>query len=154
MSHDGNIELMTNLFEKHLDDLKSANEVLETEDQRPINQLVDEAEKLAEAEFFNDNAIKNHGEINREISIVNTDRSVCGRISGEIASIYGNKGFQGQINLKFVGAAGQSFGAFLIQGLNVSLIGEANDYVGKGMNGGRIIIYMGVSQIDKISKTN
>ena len=61
MSHDGNTELMTNLFEKHLDDLKSANEVLEIEDQKTIDQLVNEAKELAEAEFFNDNEIKNHG---------------------------------------------------------------------------------------------
>ena len=85
-------------------------------------------------------AIKNHGEVSYTISIVNTDRSVCARISGAIASQHGNKGFQGKVNLIFKGAAGQSFGAFLIQGMNVLLIGEANDYVGKGINGGMICI--------------
>ena len=63
MTHDGNIELMTNLFEKHLDDLISENEVLETEDQRPLNQLETEAKKRAEAEFFNDQELENHGSL-------------------------------------------------------------------------------------------
>ena len=85
-------------------------------------------------------AIDNHGEIIRRIKIVNTDRSVCARISGEIAKLYGNKGFKGKLKLIFHGAAGQSFGAFLIQGMDVLLTGEANDYVGKGINGGRITI--------------
>lgn len=63
MSHDGNTELMLNLFEKHLDDLISENEVLETEDQRPSNQLETEAKKRAEAEFFNDRELENHGSL-------------------------------------------------------------------------------------------
>ena len=63
MSHDGNTELMLNLFEKHLDDLISENEVLETEDQRPLNQLETEAKKRAEAEFFNDQELKNDGSL-------------------------------------------------------------------------------------------
>jgi len=69
MTHDGNIELMTSLFEKHLDDLISANDVLEIEDQRPLNQLETEAKKRAEAEFFNDQELKNHG------SLTNAQRS-------------------------------------------------------------------------------
>ncbi len=85
-------------------------------------------------------AINNHGKENRKLSIKNTDRSVCARISGEIAERHGNEGFQGSLDLTFEGAAGQSFGAFLIKGMNVLLIGEANDYVGKGINGGRISI--------------
>tara|TARA_R100001463_G_scaffold108867_1_gene163404 strand:+ start:403 stop:627 length:225 start_codon:yes stop_codon:yes gene_type:complete len=63
MSHDGNTELMTNLFDNHLDDLISENEVLEIEDQRPLNQLETEAKKRAEAEFFNDQELKNHGSL-------------------------------------------------------------------------------------------
>ncbi len=85
-------------------------------------------------------AIQNHGNASRELNIINTDRSVCGRISGEIASLHGNKGFQGQLNFKFIGSAGQSFGTFLLKGMNLLLVGEANDYVGKGMNGGTITI--------------
>tara|TARA_Y100001968_G_scaffold327174_1_gene371688 strand:- start:853 stop:1977 length:1125 start_codon:yes stop_codon:yes gene_type:complete len=86
------------------------------------------------------NAINNQSYFSKETNIVNTDRSVCARISGEIAERYGNKGFKGEIKVTFNGAAGQSFGAFLIQGMQILLIGEANDYVGKGMNGGEMII--------------
>ncbi len=85
-------------------------------------------------------AIRTQGSISKTISIVNTDRSVCARISGEIAKKHGNKGFKGNLNLRFKGSAGQSFGAFILKGMNVSLIGEANDYVGKGINGGCITI--------------
>lgn len=49
-------------------------------------------------------------------------------------------GFKGQLKLRFTGSAGQSFGAFTVAGMDVLLEGEANDYVGKGMNGGRIVI--------------
>jgi glutamate synthase (ferredoxin) len=65
---------------------------------------------------------------------------VGARIAGEIAERHGNTGFTGSLDLTFEGAAGQSFGAFLLQGMNLRLVGEANDYVGKGMNGGRITL--------------
>nr|YP_010336746.1 ferredoxin-dependent glutamate synthase [Stylonema alsidii]UNJ15152.1 ferredoxin-dependent glutamate synthase [Stylonema alsidii] len=84
--------------------------------------------------------IDNHGEIEKHLKIVNSDRTVGARISGKIAKQYGNYGFKGKINLNFYGSAGQSFGAFLINGLYLRVIGEANDYVGKGINGGEIII--------------
>ncbi|MAR07688.1 MAG: glutamate synthase large subunit [Cyanobium sp. NAT70] len=83
-------------------------------------------------------AIDNHGSICRSLEIINTDRSVGARLAGEIAQRHGNRGFQGQLDLRFRGAAGQSFGAFLVQGMNVRLEGEANDYVCKGMNSGRV----------------
>ena len=83
-------------------------------------------------------AVESHGSLSRTIEIINTDRSVCARLAGEIAQRHGNRGFQGQLDLTFRGAAGQSFGAFLVQGMNVRLEGEANDYVGKGMNSGSI----------------
>jgi glutamate synthase (ferredoxin) len=78
--------------------------------------------------------------VTRTLAIVNTDRSVCARLGGEIAARHGNKGFRGQLNLCFEGAAGQSFAAFLVQGMHVRLLGDANDYVGKGINGGRITV--------------
>ena len=62
------------------------------------------------------------------------------RLAGEIAQRHGNRGFKGQLDLTFRGAAGQSFGAFLVQGMQVRLEGEANDYVGKGMNSGCITL--------------
>ena len=85
-------------------------------------------------------AINTHSKYLLTTSIVNTDRSVCARLAGVIAHKYGNKGFKGNLELIFKGSAGQSFGAFLLQGMNVCLIGEANDYVGKGMNGGNLIL--------------
>ena len=85
-------------------------------------------------------AIEGHGQVARSLAIINTDRSVGARISGEIAARHGNTGFQGQLDLSYEGAAGQSFGAFVLQGMNLRLVGEANDYVGKGINGGRITV--------------
>ena len=85
-------------------------------------------------------AINNQSEIIKQIKIINTNRTVGARISGKIAKLYGNYGFQGKINLTFQGSAGQSYGAFICQGMNFTLLGEANDYVGKGMNGGELII--------------
>jgi len=85
-------------------------------------------------------AIEGQGRLECTLAIVNTDRSVGARIAGEIAARHGNTGFTGQLDLTFEGAAGQSFGAFLLQGMNVLLVGEANDYVGKGINGGRITV--------------
>jgi glutamate synthase (ferredoxin) len=85
-------------------------------------------------------AIEGHGRLARTLAIVNTDRSVCARLGGEIAARHGNRGFNGQLDLRFEGAAGQSFGAFMVQGMNVRLVGEANDYVGKGINGGRLTV--------------
>ncbi len=85
-------------------------------------------------------AVKNHKKFTKDIKIKNTDRSVCAKISGEIAEFFGNNGFKGELNLNFNGHAGQSFGAFLLKGMNIQLIGEANDYVCKGMNGGVLTI--------------
>jgi len=85
-------------------------------------------------------AIASHGQTIKDITIANTDRSVGGRISGTIASKYGNSGFEGEITLVFKGSAGQSFGAFNLPGMKLILSGESNDYVGKGMHGGEIII--------------
>jgi glutamate synthase (ferredoxin) len=85
-------------------------------------------------------AIDAHGHVVRQLTIVNTDRSVGARLSGEIAALHGNTGFQGGLSLAFQGAAGQSFGAFVLQGMDLRLVGEANDYVGKGLNGGRITV--------------
>ncbi|BAZ46652.1 ferredoxin-dependent glutamate synthase [Chondrocystis sp. NIES-4102] len=93
---------------------------------------------LADPEIMQ--AIANQGKVTKDIAIINTDRSVGARISGAIAVKYGNSGFAGELNLKFNGAAGQSFGAFNLPGMNFHLQGEANDYVAKGMHGGEIVI--------------
>jgi glutamate synthase (NADPH) large chain len=75
-------------------------------------------------------------------AIKNTDRTVGAMLSGEIAKIYGHAGLpEDTIHAKFKGTAGQSFGAWLARGVTFELEGEANDYVGKGLSGGRIVIY-------------
>merc|ERR1712232_98581 len=61
-------------------------------------------------------------------------------LAGDIARAHGNTSFKGKINVQFTGSAGQSFGAFCMPGMSVRIAGEANDYVGKGMHGGELII--------------
>jgi len=97
-------------------------------------------------------ALDGHGRLERSLAIVNTDRSVGARLAGEIAARHGNRGFQGLFDLRFEGAAGQSFGAFLLQGMQLRLQGEANDYVGKGINGGRITVVPPAGSRDPGSK--
>ncbi|MDJ0898866.1 MAG: glutamate synthase large subunit [Xenococcus sp. MO_188.B8] len=102
------------------------------------NGAVLDDDLLADLEIAD--AINNQAAVTKEIQIVNTDRSVGARIAGAIASKYGNSGFEGVLNFNFYGYAGQSFGAFNLPGMNMVLTGEANDYVGKGMHGGEIVI--------------
>ncbi len=74
-------------------------------------------------------------------NINNTDRAVGAMLSGEITRKYGATELENEIiNAKFYGSAGQSFGAFLIKGISFSLEGDANDYLGKGLSGGRIVV--------------
>ena len=73
--------------------------------------------------------------------IRNYNRSIGARLSGEIARLHGNEGMSdAPVDVSLIGTAGQSFGAFNVAGLNLNLIGDANDYVGKGMSGGKIVI--------------
>ena len=75
-------------------------------------------------------------------SITNCDRSVGARVSGEIARRYGNNGLQSTpLKVRLQGTAGQSFGVWNAGGLHMALEGDANDYVGKGMAGGKLVIY-------------
>jgi glutamate synthase (NADPH/NADH) large chain len=75
------------------------------------------------------------------LDICNCDRSIGARISGEIAKLYGNQGMAANpITFRFKGTAGQSFGVWNAGGLNLHLQGDANDYVGKGMTGGKVTI--------------
>jgi len=87
--------------------------------------------------------MENPGKFSKELEINNPNRSVCARIAGEVAEKHGDKGFEGkggELNLTFVGSAGQSFGAFMIPSMNVTLKGQSNDYVGKSMCGGNLVI--------------
>jgi glutamate synthase (NADPH/NADH) large chain len=87
-------------------------------------------------------SIESKDKISLKFNIVNTDRSVGAMLSGKIAKLYGHKGLpKGTINIKFTGSAGQSFGAWLSNGVNFQLEGDANDYVGKGLSGGIISIF-------------
>lgn len=86
-------------------------------------------------------AIENGKEISLEYTIANTDRSVGAMLAGAVAKKYGQAGLPEQtIHIKFKGSAGQSFGAFLTHGISFKLEGEANDYLGKGLSGGRIAV--------------
>ncbi len=86
-------------------------------------------------------AIRERVPITMKYKIRNVHRSVGTKLSGEIAYLYGDRGLpEKTIELRFTGSAGQSFGAFLVQGIKMVLDGEANDYVGKGMCGGEIIV--------------
>ncbi len=86
-------------------------------------------------------AIEGGAPLQRSYTIRNTDRTVGARLSGEIARRYGDRGLpDSSIDLSFRGSAGQSFGAFLTSGVRLHLVGEANDYVAKGMSGGEITI--------------
>ena len=79
--------------------------------------------------------------VNIESKITNVNRTVGTMLSHEVAKRYGNAGLpDGTINVKFTGTAGQSFGAFLAHGVSFQLEGEGNDYVGKGLCGGRIAV--------------
>jgi glutamate synthase (NADPH/NADH) large chain len=86
-------------------------------------------------------AIKSKQKIWLSLPVNNTDRTVGAMISGEITKMYGEEGLpENTLNCKFTGSAGQSFGAFLAKGVNFTLEGESNDYVGKGLSGGKIIV--------------
>ncbi len=79
-----------------------------------------------------------------ELSINNTNRTTGAMLSGEVCRSHGEEGLpEDTIRCRFTGVAGQSFGAFLAKGITFELEGMANDYVGKGMSGGRIVIYPG-----------
>jgi glutamate synthase (NADPH) large chain len=87
-------------------------------------------------------AIDHKTPIDIRLPIKNVHRTVGAMLSGEIARKYGSEGLPDDtIRFKFNGSAGQSFGAFLANGVTLELEGDANDYVGKGLSGGRIIVY-------------
>ena len=85
-------------------------------------------------------AIDKNESISLDYKISNTDRSVGALISGYVAAKFGESGLKNPININFSGSAGQSFGCWNANGINLVIEGDANDYVGKGMNGGNIVI--------------
>jgi glutamate synthase (NADPH/NADH) large chain len=87
-------------------------------------------------------ALEHKAPVNIELDIRNVCRTVGTMLSGEVVRRYGSEGLPDDtIHFKFFGSAGQSFGAFLAHGLTLELEGDANDYVGKGLSGGRLIVY-------------
>jgi len=86
-------------------------------------------------------ALEERQPVKAEVGVKNTDRTIGAMLSGEVAKRYGHAGLPDDtIHFTMRGTAGQSFGAWLARGVTLDLIGEANDYVGKGLSGGRIIV--------------
>ncbi len=87
-------------------------------------------------------ALEQAHEVSGKFEIKNTDRSVGAMLSNEISKIYGSPGLpEDTISYKFIGSAGQTFAGFLTKGVTFELEGEANDYFGKGLSGGKLIVY-------------
>jgi glutamate synthase domain-containing protein 3 len=87
-------------------------------------------------------ALENATPVSISLPIRNVHRTVGTMLSGEVARRYGSKGLPDDtIQFKFTGSAGQSFGAFLAKGVTLELEGDANDYTGKGLSGGKLIVY-------------
>ena len=103
---------------------------------RPCDTLDDRL--LGDAELAA--AIAGHGRVERREAVVTRDRAVGARLAGAVAARHGDHGFRGELHLELAGSAGQSLGAFLTDGVSITLTGEANDYVGKGMAGGELVL--------------
>ncbi len=157
-------EILAELGYKSLEDIVGKNELLEVIDdefakkfnfkellykldgvntcQVPFNEPYDQNEYEQEIVKELMPTIKDPSKpivLHKDIS--NLNRSFATRISGEIASLYGNAGLpDGTITLNMRGTAGQSLGAFMSKGINININGAGNDYIGKGMNGGQIVI--------------
>jgi glutamate synthase (NADPH) large chain len=87
-------------------------------------------------------ALESGKQVNIELPVININRVVGTMLSNEVAKKYGSDLLpDGTINIKLSGSAGQSLGAFLAKGITIEVEGDANDYVGKGLSGGRVIVY-------------
>ena len=106
------------------------------------NDPFDKGEKAEEMVAATLSAIESRSGGEFEFDVCNCDRSIGARLSGEIARRYGNTGMdENPLVLRLTGTAGQSFGVWNAGGLNMYLEGDSNDYVGKGMAGGKLVIY-------------
>ena len=109
--------------------------------QRKVEDPFQETRQWKELDAFAKSAIENNQKVYVEEKITNVNRTVGARMGGWIAERFGNyEVTPGLLNYHYHGTAGQSFGAFITQGMSLKLTGEANDYVGKGLSGGRLII--------------
>jgi glutamate synthase (NADPH/NADH) large chain len=87
-------------------------------------------------------AIENQEKVYGEFEVINVNRTIGTMLSNEITKVYGAKGLPNDtIHIKFTGTAGQSFGAFSVNGITFELEGDANDYIGKGLCGAKLIVY-------------
>jgi glutamate synthase (NADPH/NADH) large chain len=111
----------------------STNAIRRTILQRHLIEDVKDVDIIRQASA----SLEKKKEVSLDYAIVNTDRSVGAMLSGYIAKRYEGLA-DGALHVKFKGSAGQSFGAFLLRGIHFRLEGEANDYLGKGLSGGRI----------------
>lgn len=105
-----------------------------------LNEPLDKGELANKMLQETKSAIDSNSGGNFEYKVKNTDRSIGAKLSGYIAKLYGDKGLDNPLNINLQGVAGQSFGVFNSRGLNLTLTGDANDYVGKGMAGGRLVL--------------
>ena len=106
---------------------KIRNEVPNTLDEKIINDVLP--------------LIQSGQNVELSYNIKNTDRTVGARLSSTLVTDFKDKSFnENQINIKLRGSAGQSLGAFIVKGINLEVIGDCNDYVGKGLSGGTIIV--------------
>ena len=160
-------EILAELGEKKLEYIIGKTELLSVIKDLPdrygdldLSPILASNKESSQPYFCNLNKNKpwDKGQLNREIlakskksiisnksktlkfNITNSDRSVGASISGFIAENFGEDGLANKLSLQFKGSAGQSFGCWNIRGLNLLIEGDVNDYVGKGMNGGKIII--------------
>jgi glutamate synthase (NADPH/NADH) large chain len=87
-------------------------------------------------------ALEHRQPVQIDLPVRNTNRTVGAMLSGEVARRYGHAGLpEDTISITLRGIAGQSFGAFVAHGVSITLVGEGNDYVGKGLSGGRLVVY-------------
>jgi glutamate synthase (NADPH/NADH) large chain len=123
------------LFTKPLADKVTAIYRCEAQDHK-IKDILDR-KLIAQSQA----ALDRGAPVRLQAAIRNTDRACGGMLSGEVAKRYGHEGLpHDTIHVRFAGTAGQSFGAWLARGITFELDGDANDYVGKGLSGGRLII--------------
>jgi glutamate synthase (NADPH/NADH) large chain/glutamate synthase (ferredoxin) len=112
----------------------------------PLRRVRDQEPVLCDALDWNliehsKNALEHGGRVELERPVLNTNRCVGGLLSGEIARRHGAAGLpEDSINVRFVGSAGQSFGGWLARGVTFTLDGVANDYTGKGLSGGVLVV--------------
>jgi glutamate synthase (NADPH/NADH) large chain/glutamate synthase (ferredoxin) len=112
----------------------------------PLRRVRDQEPVLCDALDWNliehsKNALEHGGRVELERPVLNTNRCVGGLLSGEIARRHGAAGLpEDSINVRFAGSAGQSFGGWLARGVTFTLDGVANDYTGKGLSGGVLVV--------------